>query len=153
MPARSYEIRFRGYLPPEELLELEHLHASVEPAATVLWGCVPDQVALHGILARLPARPRAGTGGGAPPSRCHRVGPFGRGVNAMGGDHSSSLLPAHWGPCLRSMLSDLQVEERPRHHLLVLTDSDESSLLSLLARIAGDDREVQAMRGHRLTIG
>jgi len=51
------------------------------------------------------------------------------------------------------MLSDLQVEERPRHHLLVLTDSDESSLLSLLARIAGDDREVQAMRDHRLTIG
>jgi len=55
MPARSYEIRFRGYLPPEELLELEHLHASVEPAATVLWGCVPDQAALHGILARLHA--------------------------------------------------------------------------------------------------
>ena len=57
------------------------------------------------------------------------------------------------GPYLRSMLSELQVEERPRHDLLVLTDSDESSLLSLLARIAGDDREVQAMRDHRLTIG
>src|SRR5664279_6027734 len=58
-----------------------------------------------------------------------------------------------WRREARSMLSDLQVEERPRHHMLVLTDSDESSLLSLLARIAGDDREVQAMRGHRLTIG
>ena len=50
------------------------------------------------------------------------------------------------GPYLRSMLSELQVEERPRHDLLVLTDSDESSLLSLLVRIAGDDREVQAIR-------
>jgi hypothetical protein len=55
MPARSYEIRIRGHIPAEELMEVEHLHASVEPAETVLWGCVPDQAALHGILARLHA--------------------------------------------------------------------------------------------------
>ena len=51
--ARSYEIRIRGHVPPEELEEVEDLHATVEPAETILRGCVPDQAALHGILTRL----------------------------------------------------------------------------------------------------
>jgi len=51
--ARSYEIRIRGHVPPEELEEVENLRATVEPAETVLRGCVPDQAALHGILTRL----------------------------------------------------------------------------------------------------
>ena len=51
--ARSYEIRVRGHVPPEELEEVENLRATIEPAETVLRGCVPDQAALHGILARL----------------------------------------------------------------------------------------------------
>jgi hypothetical protein len=51
--ARSYEIRVRGHVPPEELEEVENLRATVEPTETVLRGCVPDQAALHGILARL----------------------------------------------------------------------------------------------------
>ena len=51
--ARSYEIRIRGHVPPEELKEVENLRATVEPAETVLRGCVPDQAALHGILTRL----------------------------------------------------------------------------------------------------
>lgn len=51
--ARSYEIRVRGHVPPEELEEVENLRATVEPTETVLRGCVPDQAALHGILTRL----------------------------------------------------------------------------------------------------
>ncbi len=51
--ARSYEIRIRGHVPPEELEEVENLRATIEPAETVLRGCVPDQAALHGILTRL----------------------------------------------------------------------------------------------------
>ena len=50
------------------------------------------------------------------------------------------------GPHLRSMLADLDVDDRPGETVLFLQDSDESALLSLLAKIAGDDREVQAIR-------
>ena len=50
------------------------------------------------------------------------------------------------GPQLRSMLADLDIDDRPSETVLFLRDSDESMLLSLLAKIAGDDREVQAIR-------
>jgi hypothetical protein len=46
----SYEIRITGILPPEALLDFEELVASVE---TVVHGKLPDQAALHGLLARL----------------------------------------------------------------------------------------------------
>jgi len=49
----SYEIRITGILPPEALLDFENLTASVEPVATVVHGQLPDQAALHGLLARL----------------------------------------------------------------------------------------------------
>ena len=47
---------------------------------------------------------------------------------------------------MRSMLADLDIDERPGETVLLLQDSDESALLSLLAKIATDDREVQAIR-------
>jgi len=50
------------------------------------------------------------------------------------------------GPHLRSMLADLDIDDRPGETVLFLRDSDESALLSLLAKIAGDDREVRAIR-------
>lgn len=50
------------------------------------------------------------------------------------------------GPHLRSMLADLDIDDRPSETVLFLRDSDESVLLSLLARIAADDLEVQAIR-------
>ena len=50
------------------------------------------------------------------------------------------------GPHLRSMLADLDVDDRPSETVLFLQDSDESALLSLLARIAADDREVETIR-------
>jgi hypothetical protein len=49
----SYEIRITGIVPPEALLDFEDLIASVEPVETVLHGRLPDQAALHGLLARL----------------------------------------------------------------------------------------------------
>jgi len=50
------------------------------------------------------------------------------------------------GPHLRSMLADLEVDDRPSETVLFLQNSDESALLSLLAKIAANDREVQAIR-------
>lgn len=50
------------------------------------------------------------------------------------------------GPHLRSMLADLHIDERPCETVLLLQDSDEASLLSLLAKITANDREVQAIR-------
>jgi hypothetical protein len=49
----SYEIRITGTLPPEALLDFEGLTAAVEPVETVVYGPLPDQAALHGLLARL----------------------------------------------------------------------------------------------------
>ena len=48
-----YEIRVAGLLPPEVLLDFERLDASVKPVETVVHGPLPDQAALHGLLARL----------------------------------------------------------------------------------------------------
>lgn len=53
MSSSSYEIRITGILPPEALLDFEELVASVEPVETVVHGQLPDQAALHGLLARL----------------------------------------------------------------------------------------------------
>jgi hypothetical protein len=55
LPPPYYEIRVTGVLPPEALLDFERLSASVEPVETVLHGPLPDQAALHGLLARLQA--------------------------------------------------------------------------------------------------
>jgi len=54
MPARSYEIRIRGRIPPAELEEFEGLQSvAVEPAETALRGRIRDQAALQGFLTRL----------------------------------------------------------------------------------------------------
>ncbi len=53
MAPPHYEIRVSGVLPPEALLDFEHLTASVEPVETVLYGELVDLAALQGLLARL----------------------------------------------------------------------------------------------------
>ncbi len=53
MIARYYEIRVRGHIPPDELVEFENVSAVVNSSETVLRGLVIDQAALQGILQRL----------------------------------------------------------------------------------------------------
>jgi hypothetical protein len=48
-PAR-YEIRIAGAIPSGLARELEGLRLSVDPAETVLYGRLPDQSALFGLL-------------------------------------------------------------------------------------------------------
>lgn len=48
-----YEVRVAGTVPAEALLDFEDLRVDSEPPETVLHGSLPDQAALHGLLARL----------------------------------------------------------------------------------------------------
>ena len=52
-PAHHYQIRVAGTVPPEVLLDLDHLRASTKPAETMIHGALPDQAALCGLLTRL----------------------------------------------------------------------------------------------------
>jgi len=49
----EYEIRVSGQVPGSVLIEIEGVHAVVEPAQTILRGPVADQYALRGIIRRL----------------------------------------------------------------------------------------------------
>ena len=53
MVSHYYEIRVKGTLPPEALMDFEELIAAPEPAMTVLHGPLADQAALYGLLVRL----------------------------------------------------------------------------------------------------
>jgi hypothetical protein len=53
MPQALYEIRVSGKLPAELLTELGSLDVVVEPAETVLYGSLPDQSALFGLITRI----------------------------------------------------------------------------------------------------
>jgi hypothetical protein len=53
-PIRAlYQLRVSGPMPAELVYDLEGLQMSVEPAETVLYGNLPDQSALFGLLARI----------------------------------------------------------------------------------------------------
>jgi hypothetical protein len=47
-----YEIRVEGILPPEALVDFDHLTVA-EPVETVVHGPLPDRAALFGLLTRL----------------------------------------------------------------------------------------------------
>ena len=49
----DYEIRIKGRLSDALLAAFEGLTATVEPVETVLYGPVPDQSCLHGLLDRV----------------------------------------------------------------------------------------------------
>ena len=53
MATRYYEIRVRGHIPPDELVEFENVTAVEQSGETVLRGPVIDQAALQEILQRL----------------------------------------------------------------------------------------------------
>jgi hypothetical protein len=53
-PVRAlYQLRVSGPIPADLLRDLEGLRMSVEPAETVLYGTLPDQSALFGLLVRI----------------------------------------------------------------------------------------------------
>ena len=53
-PVRTlYQLRVTGSIPSDLARDLEGLKISVEPAETVLYGTLPDQSALFGLLARI----------------------------------------------------------------------------------------------------
>jgi hypothetical protein len=47
----DYEIRVRGRVAPALLARFEGMRSAVEPVETVLHGPLPDQAALHGMIA------------------------------------------------------------------------------------------------------
>ena len=64
----------------------------------------------------------------------------------MSGGRYEFVVGGAFGPHLRSMFADLDIEDRRRRTRLVLHAADDAVLLSLLARIAGDDREVESVK-------
>jgi hypothetical protein len=53
MMTTTYQVRIAGTVPPELLPELQNLTISVEPPETVLYGSLPDQSALFGLISRM----------------------------------------------------------------------------------------------------
>jgi hypothetical protein len=54
VPARAlYQLRVSGPIPHDLLRDLQGLNVTVEPAETVLYGSLPDQSALFGLLVRI----------------------------------------------------------------------------------------------------
>jgi hypothetical protein len=48
-----YQVRVAGPIPAELLTELDGLNITIEPAETVLYGSLPDQSALVGLITRI----------------------------------------------------------------------------------------------------
>jgi hypothetical protein len=53
MTATNYQVRVSGMIPSDLLAGLSGMTISVEPAETVLYGELPDQSALVGLLSRM----------------------------------------------------------------------------------------------------
>jgi hypothetical protein len=53
-PARAfYKLRISGSIPTDLVRDLEGINLTVEPAETILFGTLPDQSALFGLLVRI----------------------------------------------------------------------------------------------------
>lgn len=53
MGEETYQVRVSGPIPAELLAELDDLNVTIEPAQTVLYGSLPDQSALFGLITRI----------------------------------------------------------------------------------------------------
>jgi len=51
----TYEIRFRGRMPPGAVTDFDGMRLVRRRGESALIGMVPDQAALHGMLARIDA--------------------------------------------------------------------------------------------------
>jgi hypothetical protein len=49
----TYQIRIRGHLGPTMRRAFPGLHSKIQGRDTLLTGAVPDQAALHGLLAQV----------------------------------------------------------------------------------------------------
>ena len=54
-PQHFYEIRVRGHLGTKMLRAFPALRAQAQGTDTLLTGCLPDQAAVYGVIARLEA--------------------------------------------------------------------------------------------------
>jgi hypothetical protein len=52
---QNYEIRIRGHLGAKMLRAFPTLAARTQDEDTLLTGCLPDQAAMYGVIARLEA--------------------------------------------------------------------------------------------------
>jgi hypothetical protein len=52
---QNYEIRIRGHLGAKTLRAFPTLAARTQGGDTLLTGCLPDQAAMYGVIARLEA--------------------------------------------------------------------------------------------------
>ena len=52
---QNYEIRIRGHLGAKMLRAFPALAARTQGGDTLLTGCLPDQAAMYGVIARLEA--------------------------------------------------------------------------------------------------
>jgi hypothetical protein len=48
-----YQLRVSGSIPADLVRDLEGVNMTIEPAQTVLYGTLPDQSALFGLLVRI----------------------------------------------------------------------------------------------------
>ena len=64
----------------------------------------------------------------------------------MASDIVEFVVLGRFGAYLRSVLSDLEIEDRPAQSVLILREPDQTALLQLLATVIGEGREVQSIR-------
>ena len=55
MSHQTYEVRVAGVVPEEDLRDIGAVTMATEQTTTVLYGDIPDEAALYGLLARLRA--------------------------------------------------------------------------------------------------
>jgi hypothetical protein len=53
MTETNYQVRISGTIPAELRAELADMTISVEPPETILYGALPDQSALFGLISRM----------------------------------------------------------------------------------------------------
>jgi len=67
----------------------------------------------------------------------------------MSGGRYELVVGGAFGPVLRSMLDDLDIEDRPGCTRMVLHDAKDADLLALLAIVVSDDRELEQILVNR----
>ena len=64
----------------------------------------------------------------------------------MASDIVEFVVRGRFGAYLRSVLADLEIEDRPAQSVLVFREPDQLALLELLAKVIGEGREIESVR-------